>query len=237
MPCRRQDLIISELDAETVVYDPRSELVSALSPAAALVFARCDGTTSYDTVSVEVQPEVLAQALLELDATGLLEGTSRRSALKRAALIGGSALVVTIAAPLMSAAASTITGGGPGTGGTGGATTPAVTVTTGLPTHDTTFTLANPNNCGIRVNATGFPANTPVTLTFSVGTINQNDSGVSQVTATTDSSGSATFTPGDVYNNNSSVATGSGTATVTTTTGPVVTANSAPFPTKPGGTC
>jgi hypothetical protein len=83
-PMRRSDVEWTELDGETVLYDPKANMMHSLNASAAVVWAACDGTvaaheivraieTDYSGDRNEIERDVLAiieqfrrQGLLDL---------------------------------------------------------------------------------------------------------------------------------------------------------------------------
>lgn len=84
-PLRHSDVEVAEFDTEFVVFDPRSRMAHHLVREHALVFESCDGRSSAELLirglveaghgSAEEVAAVLADALSDLSALGLLEGT------------------------------------------------------------------------------------------------------------------------------------------------------------------
>ena len=135
---RSDDLLVSRLEDEVVVFDQRSERYHHLNPLAAFVWERCDGETDVDSLTekasesfgLESTRPMVDEALVELTEAGLLEagteemqveesvgkGVSRRSALRKMAATGAAVaalpLVTTMAAPDPAAARSPTSGDG-----------------------------------------------------------------------------------------------------------------------------
>lgn len=124
LPRRRSELIVEELKNETVVYDPGTDRMHCLNPAAAIVFSFCDGATSrtkaargiagqlggaVDTRLVDIALARLARARL-LDPAFSRPAMSRREATKALGLTGAlSALmpiVISVVAPTPASAQS-----------------------------------------------------------------------------------------------------------------------------------
>ena len=119
-PARRDDadLIVQDVGDETLVYDRQRDRAHALGPLAAAIWRACDGRTSSREIARKVSTEARVDAnLVELALKRLArakllqrpqaapgEGTlaSRRELLKRAAAIGGMAVLsVTVPTPAM----------------------------------------------------------------------------------------------------------------------------------------
>lgn len=120
MPTARGNLIVRDLGAETVLYDVKTGAAHSLSPAAAAVWAFCDGRSDVAQVATRtgLSAADVGAATSELAGAGLVSGPlGRRQVLTRGALVGGAVvaapLVSSIVAPVAAAAAST---GGGGTG-------------------------------------------------------------------------------------------------------------------------
>jgi hypothetical protein len=114
---RVEDLVVEELDGETLVYDLRHDKAHCLNATAARVWRCCDGRTSVRQMAIRLGGE-LAQpvdedlvwlALRQLDRARLLQTapawpagppTSRRSVLRRLGAAAALApLVLSIVAP------------------------------------------------------------------------------------------------------------------------------------------
>jgi hypothetical protein len=126
----RDGLTVEHVGDEVLIYDTATDQVHRLSGDAAAVWTACaDGATETTlAASTGRPPEVVGQALTELEAAGLVEasgpaGMTRRAFAIRAGMVGAgiaaAALVTSVAAPLPAAAASGGHGGGGG-GTTGG---------------------------------------------------------------------------------------------------------------------
>lgn len=97
---RRDELIVEDLDGETVVYDLRTHRASCLNAVAALVWKRCDGTRTVAELANELavntglpaDSELVLLCLTRLRAAGLLERTidfvpvTRRQIIQRLSL-------------------------------------------------------------------------------------------------------------------------------------------------------
>ena len=120
---RTSDVVAETIGAETVVYDGRTKEAHCLAPLAAIVFAAADGRTSLADLAAIADAKLgepidvgaVELALAKLEEHGLLEapqgdGVSRRSLLRKGALVGGAALatplVVSLVTPEYGAASS-----------------------------------------------------------------------------------------------------------------------------------
>jgi hypothetical protein len=117
---RRDDVVVRDLDGETLVYDLDSHDAHCLNEAAAAVWRRCDGQTTPAEIAADLgyDDEVVWLALEELWKLSLLGGEampgpvptlSRRRLLKTALV--AIPVAATIAVP---PAAQAVTCGGPG---------------------------------------------------------------------------------------------------------------------------
>lgn len=116
MPSRRKDLLLEELDDETVVYDPVRFKAHCLNRTARLVFAHCDGKTALlkQELKTSVDDDMVWQALEQLSRARLLEqpvapparrGRDSRRELGRK-LAGVAAAVVSMTVPTAAYAAN-----------------------------------------------------------------------------------------------------------------------------------
>jgi DNA-binding transcriptional ArsR family regulator len=107
---RSDELGVEELDGELLIYDHRDNRAHSLGSEAARVWRACDGKTDVDALSarLDLEPETVARALVELEDAGLLDtgpvdGLTRRMATKKMARLGAAAasapLVYSILAP------------------------------------------------------------------------------------------------------------------------------------------
>jgi hypothetical protein len=114
---REDELIIDEVDGETLVYDRRNDEAHCLSAVAAEVWRACDGKTSLDQIGSDLGLDQLTadRALDELTACDLLQagakpGVTRREATMRFAKVGAAGaaipLIWSIVGPISEAAAS-----------------------------------------------------------------------------------------------------------------------------------
>lgn len=126
---RKDDLVVRELDDETLIYDLTRHRAHCLNRAAATVWRRCDGRTPIAHVATELERSGLGESstlLFALDrlqrARLLEEGTSlppeaarlsRRVVLNRLAVVGGASillpLITSINSPMAAAQGSTTT--------------------------------------------------------------------------------------------------------------------------------
>lgn len=127
---RKEDLIIQQVDDETLVYNRRNDQAHCLSRTAAAVWALCDGSTTIEDIASALHHDlaisggsaVALLALRDLEKAGLLEPgyrapatvLSRREVAKRLGLAAAIALplISTIVAPSPLMAASCIPAGG-----------------------------------------------------------------------------------------------------------------------------
>lgn len=114
---RATEVLVEEFGEELIVYDQRTDRVHCLTASARKVWGACDGSTTVEQLgpALGLDAEVVARALAELEASGLLEagttaGVTRREATARLASIGAAAasapLIYSIAAPTPALAAS-----------------------------------------------------------------------------------------------------------------------------------
>src|SRR5712692_561512 len=84
---RTDNLVIHELDDETLVYDMERDEAHCLNQTAALVWKHCDGKTTtreavrslQDTLGVSVDTDIIWLAVTQLQRFHLVEGTSNKS--------------------------------------------------------------------------------------------------------------------------------------------------------------
>ena len=123
---RQRELVTREVAGEMLVYDRSRDEAHCLNPAAALVWANCDGQTTIAEMArlleaemkAPVADEIIWFALNQLEQSGLLddpwlrpaksEQLSRRSLMKRLGIAAAVTipLVTSIIAPTAAAAAS-----------------------------------------------------------------------------------------------------------------------------------
>ena len=123
---RRDSLVVSQVEGETVVYDLTRHKAHCLNPTAALVWGYCDGETTIpkmtrrlgDHLETRLGDEVIWRALDQLHKAHLLEerievptgarGLSRRDLLRRWSLAAALLpIVVTLGVPTAAIAANT----------------------------------------------------------------------------------------------------------------------------------
>lgn len=109
-PARREDdLVVRPVGDETVVYDLRTDRVTALDAGTAAVWAGCDGARDLDAIGAHagLDADETRGRLLQLDDAGLLQGGgATRRTLLRAGVIGTLVPLLTIAAAEAAFAAS-----------------------------------------------------------------------------------------------------------------------------------
>lgn len=107
---RKEDLVVQEVDDETLVYDLKTHKAKCLNPTSSKVWKLCDGnhtpqeiaellSTDSPAVPVEVVNLALDQLqnedlLAETKGSGFQDGVSRRDVIKKAALTSAVALPV-----------------------------------------------------------------------------------------------------------------------------------------------
>lgn len=141
-PTAREELIVENLTAETVVYDPESHRAYCLNQIVAFVWKQCDGRTSEEEIAkrlpaagLPADPDIVRLALCELSEAKLLadegianiaENTpSRRELVGKLAVAAGFAAalmpaITSIVAPTPAMAASGLDGEGDGAPGHSG---------------------------------------------------------------------------------------------------------------------
>jgi len=112
---RRNGVVTEEVDGETLLYVEQTHQASCLNPAAARIWALCDGKRTVEAIAAgaNLDPEVVAHALGHIADAGLLEsappnqtvGLSRRRLLLGVG-IAAIPLVLVVTAPKARAAAS-----------------------------------------------------------------------------------------------------------------------------------
>lgn len=161
MPLARQEqLVVQEVADETIIYDEQRDHVHRLNRTAALVWRYCDGShtvaalaqavsrelASAPGVSAPVTEDVVWLALDRLDKEKLLQGTlarpegltqiTRRDVLRRAALIGGLAVLIPVVQSVV-------------------APTPAMAMSIGCAKRGEVFSATRPCCPGLRPGAAG----------------------------------------------------------------------------------
>jgi hypothetical protein len=122
---RTRDLVIRELDDETLVYDTARDEAHCLNRTAALVWEQCDGKTTavqaarslQSKLEVSVDTDLVWLAVKQLQRFHLVEGPSKSPSVSRRALVlkyapGALALlpvIISITAPTPAQAASCTT--------------------------------------------------------------------------------------------------------------------------------
>jgi hypothetical protein len=96
LPRRRTDnLVIRELDDETLVYDTESDEAHCLNQTAALVWKHCDGKTNareavqslQSALGVPVGTDIVWLAVKQLERFHLVEGSQKSPSVSRRALV------------------------------------------------------------------------------------------------------------------------------------------------------
>jgi hypothetical protein len=124
---RHEDLVMTEVNDETLVYDQTSHAIHQLNPTSRTIWTLCDGTRTVPDVAqaaglalgAQVSSDVVRLALGQLGSANLLVGPipaerrtsrhSRRTMLRRMAIAGGVALpaLVSISTPVAADHSST----------------------------------------------------------------------------------------------------------------------------------
>ncbi len=128
-PMARQNLIVEDLETETVIYDQAGNEAHCLDATAAFVWRRCDGERTIEQLRTELTQEIgqtvsksellgliemiEAKGLTEdSNSTGQVDSFSRRGVLRKAVVIGTLCVTIqSIVAPTPAHAASCGTGG------------------------------------------------------------------------------------------------------------------------------
>lgn len=113
---RMGNLVITQIEDETIVYDPDRSALHTLNEVVNDVWQRCDGIQSIQALSagLDYPVEIIAQAIGELSEAGLLESSvlqirqSRRGLMKKAGLASIPVIVSTTLIPLHAAASTCI---------------------------------------------------------------------------------------------------------------------------------
>jgi hypothetical protein len=118
---RKKDLVIRELDDETLVYDTERDEAHCLNQTAALVWKHCDGKTTareavqslQKTLGVSVDTDIVWLAVKQLQHFHLVEGSQKSPSVSRRALVLKYApaalalpVIMSISAPTPAVAAS-----------------------------------------------------------------------------------------------------------------------------------
>ena len=128
-PMARQNLIVEDLETETVIYDEAANEAHCLDATAAFVWRRCDGERTIEQLRTELTQEIgqtvskseLLGLIEMIEAKGLTEDSkstgqvdsfSRRGVLRKAVVIGTLCVTIqSIVAPTPAHAASCGSGG------------------------------------------------------------------------------------------------------------------------------
>lgn len=83
MPILRDDLVLRQVEDETLVLDRAGERIHQLNATASFIWSRCDGNTSLQTVAAEMAGKYgisaeqavvdIAQMLSQLEQLGLIK--------------------------------------------------------------------------------------------------------------------------------------------------------------------
>jgi hypothetical protein len=92
---RKKDLVIRELDDETLVYDTERDEAHCLNQTAALVWKHCDGKTTVSQAAqslqrkleVPVGADIIWLAVKQLQRFHLVEGSQKSPSVSRRALV------------------------------------------------------------------------------------------------------------------------------------------------------
>src|ERR1700687_2584349 len=92
---RTDNLVIRELDDETLVYDTERDEAHCLNQTAALVWKHCDGKTTareavqslQSTLGVSVDTDIVWLAVKQLQRFHLVEGSQKSPSVSRRALV------------------------------------------------------------------------------------------------------------------------------------------------------
>jgi hypothetical protein len=107
---RKDELVIQEVEGETLVYDLKSHKAHCLNRTAALVWKHCDRNQTVDEVArrvalelkAPVSREVVWLAIDQLEKLGLLEGSMKRAnAVSRRELVRRIGITAAVALPLV----------------------------------------------------------------------------------------------------------------------------------------
>ncbi len=138
---RTENLVVQNLDGETLIYDEQTHKALCLNETASLIWSACDGRTDVAGLKRKLErlndapiaDEVVWLGLDQLTKQGLLKeavarpagmssGVSRRAALRTLGITAAIA-IPTVTAIIAPTAAQAATGGGSGTPCTPGSTT------------------------------------------------------------------------------------------------------------------
>lgn len=112
MPLTAEGLVITTLNDETLVFDPRTNHAHNLDAIASRVFRHCDGKTPQETLAGQIGQQVLEEALdllaqqrlIQFQPQGSSSIRSRRDFLKAAGV--ALPVIATLVAPVPAAAGS-----------------------------------------------------------------------------------------------------------------------------------
>jgi hypothetical protein len=109
---RSEALITEELDGQLLIYDTKTSAAHGLDANAAELWRACDGHTDIEELAVRcgVSEDRVEDTLARLSEIGLLDGDTRRSAMRKMAVGAGVAITIptisSILVPTAAAAAS-----------------------------------------------------------------------------------------------------------------------------------
>lgn len=119
---RRDNILVTEVENEVLLYDVSEKRAHALNPTAALVWQRCDGETTVADLAARLEArgiipgeQAIALALQQLGKAGLVEndrsaGVSRREFARRVGrvglAVGAAPVIASVVAPTAMAASS-----------------------------------------------------------------------------------------------------------------------------------
>jgi len=111
-PAVRNDLGVTQLESELIVFDPVSSKAHCLNSVGARVFMACQSETSIEEMASQFSSEQIEAALAELDELGFFIEDSaslgRRQFLERVGVGLATVVVASVAAPKPAAAASCV---------------------------------------------------------------------------------------------------------------------------------
>jgi hypothetical protein len=83
-PMRRPDVEWNELDGETVLYDPKANMMHSLNASAAAVWAACDGMVAADEIVRAMEADYSGdRSEIERDVLAIIERFRRQGLLVR----------------------------------------------------------------------------------------------------------------------------------------------------------
>lgn len=107
MPDARSNLVLQEVQGETLVYDPQARVTHLLAPPLAFIFRHCSARFSLAEVALDLGEETVRGGLQALADKGLLaSATGRRAFLGQLVKAAAVPAVLSVAAPNPAAAAS-----------------------------------------------------------------------------------------------------------------------------------